>query len=76
MDLYLHAVVIRKPNSLPIARKKAQEWIRNKNRRHYKESDECYVFRNLPKKHFESLEFHKYDDETYLAYGKLKDITE
>lgn len=77
-ELYLHAVLIRRRRddeevSLGIARRKAQEWICNRNRRFYREIDEWFMFRNLPKKHFDKVLISPYDDDTMLVYGRLKE---
>jgi hypothetical protein len=71
-DLYLHAVLIRKPCSLPLARKKAQEWIKNSYRRFYRESDDWFYFRNIPSKNFKELKLLESED-AILAVGELKD---
>jgi hypothetical protein len=72
MDLYLHAVIIRKPITLPMARKKAQEWIRNSNRRFVREDPDAYYFRNIPARDFDSIE--RVEQEgVVLLVGRLKD---
>jgi hypothetical protein len=71
-DNYLHAVLIRKPMSLPMARKTAQQWIGNRNRRLYKETDDWYLFRNLPYKFFDGLLHHEVNENIILLYGGLK----
>jgi hypothetical protein len=72
MDLYLHAVIIRKPITLPLARKKAQEWIRNSYRRFVREDEDAYYFRNIPAKNFESIQKIE-QDGVGLLVGRLKD---
>jgi hypothetical protein len=72
MDLYLHAVIIRKPITLPLARKKAQEWIRNSYRRFVREDEDAYYFRNIAAKNFESIQKIEQDGVSLLV-GRLKD---
>lgn len=72
MDVYLHGIIVPKPISLPMARKKAQEWIRNSNRRFVREDADAYYFRNLPARDFESIE-RLSQDGVVLLVGRLKD---
>jgi hypothetical protein len=72
MDLYLHGIIIRKPITLPMARKKAQEWIRNSNRRFVREDEDAFYFRNIAARSFKSIEPLEQDGVTLLV-GRLKD---
>lgn len=71
--LYLHAVIVKKPNPLALARLKAQRFIRNKRKTFYDESEEAFRFRCLPGTYFKDFESRKIDDEITLVMGHLKD---
>ena len=58
--------------TLPLARKKAQEWIRNSDRRFYREDPDWYYFRNLPSRDFKDIKRLE-QDGIVLLVGELKD---
>lgn len=71
--LYLHAVVINKPVPLALARLKAQRFIRNKSKTFFRETEDSYRFRNLPKTVFTDFVSKKIDDEITIVMGHLKE---
>lgn len=72
-ELYLHAVIVKKPMLLGLARKKAQEFIKNRDRRFYRETEDSYRFRNLPKEHFKDFRTLKINNEITLVLGHLNE---
>jgi hypothetical protein len=71
--LYLHAVVVKKPMPLPLARVKAQKIIKNKKKTFVEETEESFRFRNLPKVYFKEFVSKPLNDEITLVLGHLKD---
>ena len=73
-ELYLQSVIVKKPMLLGLARKKAQEILQNRARRYVRETEEHYIFRNIPLKHFnpEKIVVKKFNDTISLVYGEFK----
>lgn len=71
--LYLHAVVVKKPMPLALARLRAQRFIKNKNKTFYRETEDSYRFRNIPKQAFKDFFSKKIDDDITLVLGHLND---
>jgi hypothetical protein len=69
--LYLHAVVVKKPSTVALARYKAQKFIRNKKKTFYRETEDSYRFRNIPKQLFKDFVTKKIDDDISLVLGHL-----
>jgi len=69
--LYLHAVIVKKPSSLALARLKAQRFIRNKRKTFYRETEDSFRFRNIPKQNFKDFVTKKIDPEITLVLGHL-----
>lgn len=69
--LYLHAVLVKKPSSVALARYKAQKFIKNKRKSFYRETEDSYRFRNIPKQDFKDFVTKKIDDEVSLVLGHL-----
>lgn len=72
-DLYLHAVVVKKPMPLALARLKAQRFIKNKKKTFYRETEDSFRFRNLPKQKFRDFITKKINDEISLVLGHLNE---
>jgi hypothetical protein len=72
-DLYLHAVIIKKPTSLALARLKAQKFIRNKKKTFFRETDDSFRFRNIAKGYFKDFVTKKINDETSIVLGHLNE---
>lgn len=70
----LHAVVLKKPMNLELAKKTAQNFIKDKKRKYFRETASSYRFRNIPKQKFISKSYRtkKINKEISLIYGKLK----
>ena len=68
---YLHAVVIKKPMPLALARLKAQRFIRKSRKTYFTETETDYRFRNLPKTYFSDFQTNVIDDEITLVVGHL-----
>jgi hypothetical protein len=71
--LYLHTVVVNKPMPLALARLKAQRFIRNSRKIFFRETEDSYRFRNLPKGFFKDFVSKKIDEEITLVMGHLKE---
>jgi hypothetical protein len=71
--VYLHAVVVKKPTPLALARLKAQRIIKNKNKTFYTETEDSFRFRNLPERYFKDLTTKVIDDEISIITGHAKD---
>jgi hypothetical protein len=69
--LYLHAVVVNKPSTIALARYKAQKFIKNKQKTFYRETEDSYRFRNIPKQDFKDFVSKKIDNEVTLVLGHL-----
>lgn len=72
-DLYLHAVVVQKPISLALARLKAQKFIKDKKKTYFRETEDSFRFRNIPKGHFKDFVSKKINDEITIVLGHLND---
>jgi hypothetical protein len=72
-ELYLQSVIVKKPMLLGLARKKAKAIIQTKHRRFVRETNEHYIFRNLPEKNFnpEKLIIKKISDTVSIIYGEF-----
>jgi len=71
-DLYLHAVVIHKPVRLGEARELSQQIIKDKVKTFYRETEDSYRFRNIPKDKFSSFITKKIDEKVSIILGHLK----
>ena len=71
-DLYLHAVVIHKPVSLGEARELSQQIIKDKDKTFYRETEDSFRFRNIPKDKFSSFVTKKIDEKVSIILGHLK----
>ena len=69
----LHAVLIDKVIPLEEAKKIAQDIIKNKNRKYYRETTNQYRFRNISKQKFikKSFRSKRIDDNIVLVFGNL-----
>lgn len=65
----LHAVIIHKPISLEQAIKLKSKWIHDN--KFYRETNESYRFRNIPKTKFKSFKTKVINDKVSLIYGDL-----
>lgn len=74
MSYHLHAVIIKKPVKLIKAKQEASEIINNDNRKFYRETNESYRFRNIPKTKFIKSTFRSkpINKNITLVYGKMK----
>jgi hypothetical protein len=70
----LHAVIFKKPYDLQQAKIKAQDFIRNKKKHFYRETDTSYRFRNIPKTQFVKGSFRskKIDPNITIIIGEVK----
>ena len=73
--LYLHVVIIKKPVDLDDAEEIARKIIKDKNKTFYRETDDSYRFRNIPKTRFklDSFVSKVINEKLTLIFGKLKD---
>jgi len=71
-DLYLHAVVIHKPVRLGEARELSQQIIKDKDKTFYRETEDSFRFRNIPKDKFSSFVTKKIDEKVSIILGHLK----
>lgn len=73
--LYLQAVIIKKPVEFGKALKKAKEIMKRENDVFFRETEDSYRFRNLPKTRFDPKSFRskKIDETTTLLFGHLLD---
>ncbi len=71
----LHAVLINNRIPLEEARKKAQEFIKDKKKKYYRETKNQYRFRNISKQKFKPKSFYskKLNNDVVLVFGELKD---
>ena len=70
-DLYLHAVIIKKPIPLALARFKAQRFIKNKEKTFFRETDDSFRFRNLPKQYFKDFITKPINEDISIVLGHL-----
>lgn len=70
----LHAVIIKKPMILEEAKKIAQDFIKDKKKKYFRETSTSYRFRNIPKQKFISKSYRtkKINKHVSLIYGELK----
>lgn len=71
--LYLHAVIVTKTMPLALARLKAQNFIKNKRKTYYSETEDSFRFRNIPKQQFRDFITKKINDEISLVLGHLNE---
>lgn len=69
--LFLHAVIVKKPIPLALARLRAQKFIKNKSKTFFRETEDSFRFRNLPKGHFKDFVSKKINDEITIVVGHL-----
>jgi hypothetical protein len=69
----LHNVIIKKTVPFDEAEKIAQDIIKDKGKRFYRETKQSYRFRNIPKTKFDSSTFRtkKVNKDITLTFGKL-----
>ncbi len=74
MPLVLHAVLINKDVGLEKAKKMAQDIIKDKKKSYYRETENTFRFKNIPKTKFESSTFKskKINKDITLIFGELK----
>ena len=74
-ELYLHAVVIKKEVGIKEAMKMAADIIKDKHKTFFRETQDSYRFRNIPKTQFDVKSFRtkKINDKVSLVFGHLKD---
>jgi hypothetical protein len=72
-DLYLHAVIVRKPISVALARLKAQKFVRNKKKTFFRETEDSFRFRNIPRGYFKDFVTKKINDEVSIVLGHLNE---
>jgi hypothetical protein len=72
-DYELHAVIVHKPIDFKEARKIALKFIPS-TRKFYRETEQSYRFRNIPKQQFETGSYRTkvINDKISLIYGRLK----
>jgi len=73
--LFLQSVVIHKPISLDDAKALSQKIIKNKRKTFYRETEDSYRFRNIPKTDFiiDSFVSKKINDKITIVLGKLRE---
>lgn len=69
--LYLHAVIVKKPIPLALARMRAQKFIKNSKKTFFRETEDSFRFRNIPKGHFRDFLTKKINDEISIVVGHL-----
>lgn len=68
----LHAVILKKPINFNDAKYISQKFIKDKNKKFYRETDDSFRFRNIPKTKFSEFRTKQINDNISLIYGKLK----
>lgn len=71
--MYLHAVVVKKPISLALARFRAQRFIGDKNKTFFRETEDSFRFRNIPKGHFKDFVSKPVNEDITLVLGHLNE---
>lgn len=71
-DEYIHAVVVKKPITIGLARKHAQKYIRNQSKRFVRETADAYWFRCIAASNLKALRQVTIDDKIYLIVGQIK----
>ena len=76
--LALHAILIKKPCNLEEAQATAQEFIKDRKKKFYRETKNYYRFRNIPKTHFmpKFYKTKKINKNVSIIIGKLKPESE
>ena len=72
-DLYLHAVIVKKPMPLALARLRAQKYIKNKRKTFFRETEDSFRFRNIAKQNFRDFVSKEINDEITLVLGHLNE---
>lgn len=72
-DLYLHAVIVKKPMPLALARLRAQKYIKNKRKTFFRETEDSFRFRNIAKQNFRDFVSKQINDEITLVLGHLNE---
>jgi hypothetical protein len=72
MPYALHAVVIDKSVPIDKAQKMAQDIIKDKSKTFYRETEESYRFRNIPKTKFKAFRTKVINPNVSLIYGEMK----
>lgn len=72
-SLYLHAVIVKKPMPLALARLRAQKFIKNKRKTFFRETEDSFRFRNIPKQQFRDFVSKEINDEITLVLGHLNE---
>jgi len=72
--MYLHVVIFKKPFNLQEAKEIAQHIIKDKNKHYYRETEQSYRFRVIPKTKFEKNSFRtkQINDHISFVFGELK----
>ena len=70
----LHAIIIKKPCNLEEAQEIAQDFIKDRNKKFYRETKNYYRFRNIPKTRFmpKCYKTKKINKNVSIIIGKLK----
>ena len=70
----LHVVIFKKPYDLNDAKVKAQEFIKDKKKKYYRETSTSFRFRNISKQKFKPKTFRtkKINENISLIFGELK----
>lgn len=73
-SLKLHAVIVKKDVPFSKAKKTAADIIKEPTRKFYRETEESYRFRNIPKTKFDKGSFRSkvVSPTVTLVFGKLK----
>ena len=73
-QLFVHAIEVKKEAGISEAKKIARKTLEKKRLYSYREGDDVYRFKNLPKKLFDKKTFRKLklDDKVTLVCGRLK----
>lgn len=72
-DLYLHAVIVKKNVPLAVARLRAQKIIKNKDKTFFRETEDSYRFRNIPKTFFKDFITKKINEDISIVLGHLNE---
>lgn len=72
-ELYLHAVIVKKPMPLALARLRAQKFIKNKNKTFFRETEDSYRFRNIAKQRFKDFITKQINEDISIVLGHLND---
>ena len=72
MTYELHAIVIARSLPLKEAKEISQKFIKHQNKHFYRETEDSYRFRNIPKTKFDSFKSKKINDDITIVLGKPK----